>query len=211
MKLSDFVADFVVKNNISNGFTVVGGGAMHLNDSFGHKDGLNILYCHHEQACSIAAEAYARLNNRPALVNVTTGPGGINALNGVASTYLDSLPMIVISGQVRYDTSIVYAKNKYGASLRSLGDQEFDIVDTVKTMTKYAVMIENPDEIKYHLERAVYLSTHGRMGPVWIDIPVNFQAAIIETDNLKSYIGTKENKDDIAENEVCDFDEKKIS
>ena len=211
MKLSDFVADFVVKNNISNGFTVVGGGAMHLNDSFGHKDGLNILYCHHEQACSIAAEAYARLNNRPALVNVTTGPGGINALNGVASAYLDSLPMIVISGQVRYDTSIVYAKNKYGASLRSLGDQEFDIVDTVKTMTKYAVMIENPDEIKYHLERAFYLSTHGRMGPVWIDIPVNFQAAIIETDNLKSYIGTKENKDDIAENEVCDFDEKKIN
>lgn len=211
MKLSDFVADFLVKNNISKGFTVVGGGAMHLNDSFGHKDGLNILYCHHEQACSIAAEAYARLNNKPALVNVTTGPGGINALNGVASAYLDSLPMIVISGQVRYDTTIAYAKKNDGASLRSLGDQEFNIVDTVKTMTKYAVMIDNPDEIKYHLERALYLSTHGRMGPVWIDIPVDFQAAMIETDNLKSYLGTKENKEDIAENEVCDFDDKKIN
>lgn len=211
MKLSDFVADFLVKNNISNGFTVVGGGAMHLNDSFGHKDGLNILYCHHEQACSIAAEAYARLNNKPALVNVTTGPGGINALNGVASAYLDSLPMIVISGQVRYDTTIVYAKKNDGASLRSLGDQEFNIVDTVKTMTKYAVMIDNPNEIKYHLERALYLSTHGRMGPVWIDIPVDFQAATIEIDSLKSYIGTKENKDDITKNEPCDFDDKKIN
>ncbi len=211
IKLSDFVADFLVKNKITDGFTVVGGGAMHLNDSFGHKDGLNILYCHHEQACSIAAEAYARLNNKPALVNVTTGPGGINALNGVASAYLDSLPMFVVSGQVRYDTTIVYAKRNDDATLRSLGDQEFNIVDTVKTMTKYAVMIDNPDDIKYHFERAYYLSTHGRMGPVWIDIPVDFQAAIIETDNLKSYIGTKENKDDIVENEVCDFDDKKIN
>ena len=210
MKLSDFVADFLVENNIKNGFTVVGGGAMHLNDSFGHKDGLDILYCHHEQACSIAAEAYARLNNKPALVNVTTGPGGINALNGVVSAYLDSLPMIVISGQVRYDTSIAYAKKYDKANLRSLGDQEFNIVDTVKTMTKYAVLIENPDDIKYHLERALYLSTHGRMGPVWIDIPVDFQAAIIDTDNLKSYIGTKENSEDISNNEVADFNDKKI-
>ena len=211
IKLSDFVADFLVKNNITNGFTVVGGGAMHLNDSFGHKDGLDILYCHHEQACSIAAEAYARLNNKPALVNVTTGPGGINALNGVASAYLDSLPMIVVSGQVRYDTTIAYAKKNDGASLRSLGDQEFNIVDSIKNMTKYAVMIDNPDDIKFHLERAFYLSTHGRMGPVWIDIPVDFQAAMIETDNLKSYLGTKENEKDIAENEVCDFDDKKIN
>ena len=210
IKLSDFVADFLVKNKITDGFTVVGGGAMHLNDSFGHKDGMNILYCHHEQACSIAAEAYARLNNKPALVNVTTGPGGINALNGVASAYLDSLPMFVVSGQVRYDTTIVFAKRNDDATLRSLGDQEFNIVDTVKTMTKYAVMIDNPDDIKYHLERAYYLSTHGRMGPVWIDIPVDFQAATIETDNLRTYVGTKENKDDIALNEARDFDDKKI-
>lgn len=210
MKLSDYVADFLVENNIKNGFTVVGGGAMHLNDSFGHKDGLDILYCHHEQACSIAAEAFARLNNKPALVNVTTGPGGINALNGVASAYLDSLPMIIISGQVRYDTSIAYAKKRDKANLRSLGDQEFNIVDTVKTMTKYAVLIENPDDIKYHLERALYLSTHGRMGPAWIDIPVDFQATIIDTDKLKPYIGTQENREDILKNEVSDFDDKKI-
>ena len=179
IKLSDFVADFLVENKITKGFTVVGGGAMHLNDSFGHKNGLDILYCHHEQACSIAAESYSRLNNMPALVNVTTGPGGVNALNGVASAYLDSLPMFVVSGQVRYDTTIAYAKKNDNANLRSLGDQEFNIVDTVKTMTKYSVMIEDPNTIKYHLERALYLATHGRKGPVWIDIPVDFQAAII--------------------------------
>ena len=211
IKLSDFVADFLVKNKITKGFTVVGGGAMHLNDSFGHKDGLDVLYCHHEQACSIAAEAYARLNYMPALVNVTTGPGGVNALNGVASAYLDSLPMFVISGQVRYDTTTAYAKKNDNAILRSFGDQEFNIVDTVKTMTKYAVLIEDPSLIRYHLERAFYLSTHGRKGPVWIDIPVDFQATIIETDDLKSYIGSKENKDDIVANEVSDFDDKKIN
>lgn len=211
IKLSDFVADFLVENGITDGFTVVGGGAMHLNDSFGHKDGLNILYCHHEQACSISAEAYARLNNKIALVNVTTGPGGINALNGVACAYLDSLPMIVVSGQVRYDTTLVYAKKYDDANLRSLGDQEFNIVKTVETMTKYSVMIEDPNDIKFHLERALYLSTHGRMGPVWIDIPVDFQATIIDTDKLRTYYGTDENKNDISQNEFCDFDEKKIN
>ncbi|MBO6119860.1 MAG: thiamine pyrophosphate-binding protein [Lachnospiraceae bacterium] len=211
IKLSDFVADFLVENGITDGFTVVGGGAMHLNDSFGHKDGLNILYCHHEQACSISAEAYARLNNKIALVNVTTGPGGINALNGVACAYLDSLPMIVVSGQVRYDTTLVYAKKYDNANLRSLGDQEFNIVKTVETMTKYSVMIEDPNDIKFHLERALYLSTHGRMGPVWIDIPVDFQATIIDTDKLRTYYGTDENKNDISQNEFCDFDEKKIN
>ena len=210
IKLSDFVADFLVENKITKGFTVVGGGAMHLNDSFGHKDGLDILYCHHEQACSIAAESYARLNSKPALVNVTTGPGGVNALNGVASAYLDSLPMFVVSGQVRYDTTTAYAKKNDNASLRSFGDQEFNIVDTVKTMTKYAVLIEDPTSIRYHLERALYLSTHGRMGPVWIDIPVDFQASIIDTENLNSYIGTKEHKEDIEKNEVRDFDDAKI-
>ena len=210
IKLSDFVADFLVENKITKGFTVVGGGAMHLNDSFGHKSGLDILYCHHEQACSIAAESYARLNSMPALVNVTTGPGGINALNGVASAYLDSLPMFVVSGQVRYDTTITYARKNAGANLRSLGDQEFSIVDSIKNMTKYAVMIEEPYDIKYHLERAMYLTSHGRKGPVWLDIPVDFQAAMIDTDNLRSYIGTKEHSEDISKNEVRDFDDKKI-
>lgn len=207
VKLSDYVAEFLLKNNITQGFSVVGGGAMHLNDSLGHLDGLSVLYCHHEQACSIAAEAYSRLNAHPAFINVTTGPGGINALNGVASAYLDSLPMFVISGQVRYDTTIAYAKKFDNATLRSLGDQEFDIINSVKNMTKYAVMIDDENDIKYHLERAYYLMMHGRKGPAWIDIPVDIQSKIIDTDNLKSYTGSPENKKDIEINEPNDFND----
>ncbi len=210
IKLSDFVAQFLYDRHITQGFTVVGGGAMHLNDSLGHKDGLNILYCHHEQSCSIAAESYARNEIKPAFVNVTTGPGGINALNGVACAYLDSLPMFVISGQVRYDTTIAYAKKHDNASPRSVGDQEFDIVSTVKHMTKYAVMIEDPTNILYHLEKAYYLMMHGRKGPVWIDIPINFQAEIIETDTLKSYLGSEEHKNDILENEPAEVNDATI-
>ena len=162
IKLSDFVADFLVKNNINDGFTVVGGGAMHLNDSLGHHKKLHVTYCHHEQAASMAAESYSRLNIRPSFVNVTTGPGGINALTGVACAYLDSLPMFIISGQVRYDTSLLYAKKYDNANLRSFGDQEFNIVDTVKTMTKYSHTIDDPDTILYHLEKAYYLMMNGR-------------------------------------------------
>lgn len=211
IKLSDFVAEFLLKNNITNGFTVVGGGAMHLNDSLGHKSGLNILYCHHEQACSIAAEAYARLNAKPAFVNVTTGPGGINALNGVACAYLDSLPMFILSGQVRYDTSIAYAKKNYNANLRSLGDQEFDIVNAVHGMTKYAISIDDPKSILYHLEKAYNLMMSGRMGPVWIDIPVDFQAAIIDTDELSSYIGSVDYKNDIEQNTPIPLDDNTVN
>lgn len=210
IKLSDFVAQFLYDRHITQGFTVVGGGAMHLNDSLGHKDGLNILYCHHEQSCSIAAESYARNEIKPAFVNVTTGPGGINALNGVACAYLDSLPMFVISGQVRYDTTLAYTKKHDNASPRSVGDQEFDIVSTVKHMTKYAVMIEDPTNILYHLEKAYYLMMHGRKGPVWIDIPINFQAEIIETDTLKSYLGSEEHKKDILENEPAEVNDATI-
>ena len=201
IKLSDFVADFLVKNNINDGFTVVGGGAMHLNDSLGHHKKLHVTYCHHEQAASMAAESYSRLNIRPSFVNVTTGPGGINALTGVACAYLDSLPMFIISGQVRYDTSLLYAKKYDNANLRSFGDQEFNIVDTVKTMTKYSHTIDDPDTILYHLEKAYYLMMNGRKGPVWIDIPVNFQAAIIDTDNLTSYIGSADHNRDIEKEE----------
>ena len=199
IRLADYIADFLVKNGVHNGFTVVGGGAMHLNDAFGHKKGLKMIYNHHEQACSMAADCYARVNNKPALVCVTTGPGGINALNGVCSAYLDSIPMIVISGQVRYDTSSIYERKKTGAKLRSMGDQEFDIVSSVKHMTKYAKCLENPYDIRFVLERAYHLSTTGRMGPSWIDVPVNFQGMTIETNKLKKYFGSStQRKDDKA-------------
>ncbi|MBP3201929.1 MAG: thiamine pyrophosphate-binding protein [Lachnospiraceae bacterium] len=196
IRVADYIANFLVEHGIHHGFTVIGGGAMHLNDAFGHKAGLKMIYNHHEQASSMAADCYARINNVPALLCVTTGPGGINALNGVCSAYLDSIPMIVVSGQVRYDTSSMYEKKITGANLRSMGDQEFDIVTSVKNMTKYAVTIDKAKDIRYHLEKAYHLATSGRMGPVWLDIPVNIQGEIVDSNNLKPYYNTNEQKKD---------------
>lgn len=134
-----------------------------------------LTYNHHEQACAIAAEAYARLENKIAAVCVTTGPGGTNALTGVVGGWLDSIPMFVISGQVRYDTTARYALQFTETPLRAMGDQEYDIVKSVTPMTKYATMIEDPKQIRYALEKGWHLATTGRPGPVWIDIPVNYQ------------------------------------
>ena len=187
IRLADYVANFLVKMGVSDVFSVVGGGAMHLNDAFGHCDKLKVTYNHHEQACAIAAEAYARLDNKIAAVCVTTGPGGTNALTGVLGGWLDSIPMFVISGQVRYDTTARYALRFTEESLRAMGDQEYDIVKSVAPMTKYAVMLEDPYQIRYVLEKAWHLATTGRPGPVWIDIPVNYQGMYIETEDLVSY------------------------
>ena len=186
-RLADYIVDFLAARGVSDVFSVVGGGAMHLNDAFGHRDDVRVTYCHHEQACAIAAESYARLEGRPAAVCVTSGPGGTNALTGVLGAWLDSIPTFVVSGQVRYDTTARYALKERGAKLRAMGDQEYDIVRSVAPMTKYAVMIEDPRSIRYHLERAWRLATTGRPGPVWIDVPVNFQGAVIETDDLPGY------------------------
>ena len=187
-RLADYVADFLINHGVTDCFSVVGGGAMHLNDALGHKEGLKVTYNHHEQACAIAAEAYARLDNRIAAVCETTGPGGTNALTGVVGGWLDSIPMFIISGQVRYDTTARYAmKFTDGMPLRAMGDQEYDIVKSVTPMTKYAVMIEDPKQIRYALEKAWHLATTGRPGPVWIDIPVNFQGGYIETEELEGY------------------------
>ena len=187
IRLADYVADFLVAHGVTDVFSVVGGGAMHLNDALGHKEGLRVTYNHHEQACAIGAEAYARLDNRIAAVCVTTGPGGTNALTGVVGGWLDSIPMFVISGQVRYDTTARYALQYTEEPLRAMGDQEYDIVKSVEPMTKYAVMIEDPGQIRYALEKGWYLATTGRPGPVWIDIPVNYQGTYIETDSLQGY------------------------
>ena len=188
IRLADYVADFLVSKGITDVFSVVGGGAMHLNDALGHHPGLSVLYNHHEQASAMAAEAYARLHRKPAAVCVTTGPGGTNAITGVLGAYLDSLPMIVISGQVRYDTTARYAERFTGGlPLRAVGDQEYDITKAVSALTKYAVMIEEPKMIRYHLERAYHIAVTGRPGPTWIDVPVNFQGAMIETDELVGY------------------------
>ena len=183
IKVSDYIADFLVKNNIKAVFTVVGGGAMHLNDSLGHKKELHCVYQHHEQACSMAAEGYARINNQVAVVCVTSGPGAINTLNGVAGAYQDSIPMIIISGQVK---SALTVKNS-GLNLRTLGGQEFDIVSAVTNMTKYAEMVLEPSKIKYCLEKALFLAKNGRPGPCWLDIPLDIQGAFIEEKNLHGF------------------------
>lgn len=193
IRLADYVAQFLIEYDITDCFTVVGGGAMHLNDALGHAKGLHCTYNHHEQACAIAAEAYARVHNRIAAVCVTTGPGGTNAITGVVGGWLDSVPMLVLSGQVRYDTTARYM-NQFvdGARLRSVGDQEFDITKAVSSMCKYAVMVEDPNQIRYCLEKAYFLAMEGRRGPSWIDIPVNYQGCYIETDELVGFVPEEE-------------------
>ena len=183
IKVSQYIADFLVKKGVCDLFTVTGGGAMHLNDAFGHKKGLNCIYNHHEQACATAAEGYARLAGKIAAVCVTSGPGGTNALTGVLGGWQDSIPMMVISGQVKRETT-TWSTN---IPLRQLGDQEFQIVDCVKTMTKYAYMVTDANEIRYHLEKAWHICNTGRKGPVWLDIPLDIQAATVETDMLAGY------------------------
>lgn len=183
IKLSNYVAQFLVEHGIDTVFTVTGGGAMHLNDGLGHQEGLHCVYQHHEQACAIAGEAYARMHNKIGAVCVTTGPGGTNAITGVVGGWLDSIPMLVISGQVRYDTTA----RSTGLGIRAMGDQEFDICKAVDSMTKYCQMVIDPLDIRYCLEKALYLAQTGRPGPCWLDIPVNVQGAMIETGELRSF------------------------
>ena len=188
IKVSNYISQFLVEHGIDTLFTVTGGGAMHLNDAFGHQQGLRCVYNHHEQACAIAAEAYARIHNRIAAVCVTTGPGGTNAITGVVGGWLDSIPMLIISGQVRYDTT---ARGS-GLNLRAMGDQEFDITKAVDCMTKYSEMVIDPNKIKYCLEKALKLAYSGRPGPCWLDIPMNVQGAYIETEELIGYSGEED-------------------
>lgn len=183
MRVSDYIAQFFVENGITTIFTVVGGGAMHMNDSFGHHPGLHCIYNHHEQACSMAAEAYFRVNNQMAGVCVTSGPGAINALNGVAGAYLDSIPMIVVSGQCKSSLTV----RKTGLHLRTLGPQEFDIVSALDNFTKYAETLENAEDISYCLEKAFYVARSGRPGPCWIEIPVDIQGTYIDSDELRHF------------------------
>ncbi len=187
-KVSDYIADFLVKNKICDVFTVTGGGAMHLNDSFGHHPKLHCTYNHHEQACAMAAEAYARVNNNIAAVCVTTGPGATNAITGVVGGWMDSVPMLIFSGQVRFATSVQAS----GLDLRTKGVQEFDIISCVSNMTKYCCMITNPLDIRYCLEKALHTAYHGRPGPCWIDIPLDVQSAVIETEELKGFTPPEE-------------------
>lgn len=186
IKVSDYISNFLVRSGIDTAFTVTGGGAMHLNDAFGHQKGMHCVYQHHEQACAIAAEAYARIHNKMAALVVTTGPGGTNAITGVVGGWLDSIPMLVISGQVRYDTTA----RSTGLGIRAMGDQEFDITKAIDCMTKYSEMVTDKNKIRYCLEKALKLAQQGRPGPCWLDIPLNIQGAYVDTDDLYPYDGT---------------------
>ncbi|OYY76202.1 MAG: acetolactate synthase [Sphingomonas sp. 28-62-20] len=183
VRLSDYVAQLLVDHGVRHVFMLTGGGAMHLNDALGRAEGLRYVCCHHEQALAMAAESYTRLSGRIAAVNVTTGPGGINALNGVHGAYTDSIAMIVLSGQVKRETLAGNAPVR----LRQLGDQEADTVAIVKPITKFAAMISDPQDIRYLMEKALWLATTGRPGPVWIDIPIDIQAMPIDPTTLRGF------------------------
>jgi acetolactate synthase I/II/III large subunit len=183
-KLSHYVAARLADWGVRQVFLVPGGGAMHLNDSFARESRIRYLCTHHEQAAAMAAEGYARVAGKTGVINVTTGPGGINALNGVFGAWTDSVPMLVISGQVKRETCMAVRGTR---SLRQLGDQEVDIVRMAAGITKYAVLVDDPESIRYHLERAWFLASSGRPGPCWLDIPADVQAARIGEANLRAY------------------------
>lgn len=183
IKVSDYIARFFVENGVDTIFTVVGGGAMHMNQSFGHHPNIHCIYNHHEQASSMAAEAFFRVNNKMAGVCVTSGPGAINALNGVAGAYQDSIPMIVLSGQCK--SSLTVKKN--GLNLRTLGPQEFDIISSLDNYTKFAETITNPNDVRYLLEKAFYIAQNGRPGPCWLEVPLDIQGCFVETDDLRYF------------------------
>lgn len=183
MKVSEYIAEKTAEAGIRDTFMVTGGGAMHLDDSFGRSRQIRCTFHHNEQACAMAAEAYARVENRPAAVLVTTGPGSTNALTGVLCAYMESIPQLVISGQARFSTTV----RGMGLNLRSCGIQEYDIVRSAAPMTKYAVMIEKKEDVRYCVEKALYLMMSGRRGPVWLDVPLDVQSADIEPEKLRSY------------------------
>lgn len=177
MNVSQQIADWLVKQGINQVFCVTGGGAMFLNHALGTHPGLRCTFMHHEQACAMAAEGYARVTGKPAVVNVTTGPGGINALNGVFGAYTDSIPMLVLSGQVKRETCLDFVPVP---GLRQLGDQEGPVIHMAKSVTKYAEVTRRPEDLAMLLPTAFAAATDGRPGPAWIDIPLDIQSANID-------------------------------
>ncbi len=199
MRVSDYIADFVADLGITHSFGVVGGGCMYLNDSFGHHERMKYVACHHEQAAAMAADAYSRAAGLGCCL-VTTGPGGTNAITGVACAWVDSTPVTFISGQVTRDQLLtgVRPEKERGpgysiqfpaehTGLRQFGVQESDIVALVKSITKYAVTITDEKDIRYELEKAVYIAKSGRPGPVWIDVPLDVQSKQIEPVALRHF------------------------
>jgi acetolactate synthase-1/2/3 large subunit len=187
MKLSDYVVHFIAEQGVKHVFLVTGGGAMHLNQSLGAEPAIKAICNSHEQASAICAEGYSKATNHLGVCMVTTGPGGTNAITGVAGAWLDSTPTLYVSGQVKRPDRM-FDKDGRPLGMRQLGVQEVDIVSIIKPVTKYAVTVLNPEDIRYHLEKALYLALSGRPGPVWIDIPLDVQASPIdEPSGLRSF------------------------
>lgn len=182
IQLSDYVTRFLVKRGISDIFLVSGGGIMFLVDAVGRQEGLRYIANHHEQACAIAAEAHARLTRRPSAILVTTGPGAANALSGLIGSWFDSVPVFVISGQVRRQVMMD------PAMVRQLGPQEINIVPMARCVTKYATTIMEPERIRYELEKAFHIATSGRPGPVWLDVPLDVQSSMIDEEKLEGFV-----------------------
>lgn len=185
IKVSDYVMKYLVELGIDKVFFISGGGAMHLNDSLGRQDGLEGVCMIHEQGASIAAEAYARVHEGYGACLVTSGPGATNALTGLVGAYIDSIPVIFISGQVKRDDL------RDTQHVRQFGIQEVDIISMVSSYTKYAVQVKEPEDIRYELEKATAIAVDRRPGPVWIDIPLDIQASMVDEDTMQSYAELK--------------------
>lgn len=185
MNVSKYIFQTLITKKINTAFLFTGGMAMHLNDALASEQRINTICCHHEQACALAAEGYAHVTGRPALVQVTSGPGALNAMTGVFGAFVDGLPMIVISGQSKRETLCA----TYGlvGQLRQAGEQEAQIVPMVRSITKYAVSITDPTRIRYEMEKACHIAVTGRPGPVWIEVPVDVQAMQVDAGSLPGF------------------------
>ncbi len=181
IKVSDYIFSFLSDAGVKDVFLLPGGGCMHLLDSLGRRNELNPVCCLHEQAAIIAAEAHAQYTNRPGVALVTTGPGATNAITGVAGAWIDSTPLLVLSGQVKRGDRL----QNFG--VRQMGIQEVDIVSLVEPITKYAVTVLEPKQIREHLKKAVYAATTGRKGPVWLDIPLDVQGSFVDEQDLVEF------------------------
>jgi acetolactate synthase-1/2/3 large subunit len=196
IRVSDYIANKLSDFGVRHVFMLTGGGAMFLNYAIGTHPNIKTIFNHHEQACAMAAEGYARITNMPGVINVTTGPGGINSLNGVFGAWTDSIPMLILSGQVKRET---YIRTYDLPELRQLGDQEADIISMVRGITKYAVTVDDPKTIRYHLEKAWYRARSGRPGPCWLDIPIDVQSSQVDESTLESFASESEPELDSAQ------------
>ena len=198
IRVCDFIAQFIEENNVKDVFLLSGGGIIHLLDGLACNQKINVVCCHHEQAASIAMDAYARVTGKVSVGFFTTGPGATNAITGCAGAWLDSVPCIFISGQAKRKEATYNIKIP---ALRQVGVQEINILPMVKSITKYSVMVNDPEEIQFNLEKALYMAKEGRPGPVWLDIPLDVQSATVETETIKHFL-VKETKKVLAEDAI---------